>query len=151
VIGKSSIGMPRLSIIIVSFNSHTDLEACLESLTAAPPGVDHEIVVVDNASTDGTPDYLRSRWPGIRLVSSGANVGFARANNIGFRQTFGELVLLLNPDTIVPPAPSTAWSASSTPTPTPPSPAHASSIAAGGPRCLSGRRFPHSGSCGRRC
>jgi GT2 family glycosyltransferase len=99
---ETPVGMPRLSIIIVSFNSHTDLEACLESLTTAPPRVDHEIVVVDNASTDGTPDYLRSRWPGIRLVSSEANVGFARANNIGIRQTFGELVLLLNPDTIVP-------------------------------------------------
>ena len=94
--------MPRLSIIIVSYNSSHDLEACLTSLTRHPPHVDHEVVVVDNASTDGTPEYLRTRWPGIRLIAAGENAGFARANNIAIRQTFGELVLLLNPDTIVP-------------------------------------------------
>src|SRR5687768_17291804 len=95
--------MPRLSIIIVTYNSRADLEACLESLTRQPPQVDHEILIVDNASTDGTPDYLRTRWPGIRLIDAGDNLGFAKANNLGIRQTFGELVLLLNPDTIVPP------------------------------------------------
>jgi GT2 family glycosyltransferase len=103
VIGASDIAMPRLSIIIVSYNSRDDLEGCLQSLTTGPPGIDHEIVVVDNMSTDGTPDYVRTRWPGIRLIDAGGNAGFARANNIGIRQTFGELVLLLNPDTVVPP------------------------------------------------
>ena len=102
MIGESRIGMPRLSIVIVSYNSRADLEGCLQSLTSGPPRIDHEIVVVDNASTDGTADYLRTRWPGIRLIDAGGNAGFARANNIGIRQTFGELVLLLNPDTIVP-------------------------------------------------
>ena len=96
-------GFPRLSIVIVSYNSRVDLEACLQSLTSSPPAIDHEIVVVDNASGDGTPSYLRDRWPGIRLLESRTNVGFASANNLGIRQTFGELVLLLNPDTIVPP------------------------------------------------
>ena len=95
-------GMPRLSIIIVSYNSAADLGGCLHSLTEAPPRVDHEIVVVDNASSDGTAEYLRHRWPGIRLIEAGSNLGFAKANNLGIRQTFGELVLLLNPDTIVP-------------------------------------------------
>lgn len=94
--------MPRLSILIVSYNSKADLEGCLRSLTTPPPQIDHEIVVVDNASTDGTPDYVRERWPGIRLIDAGANVGFAKANNLGVRHTFGELVLLLNPDTVVP-------------------------------------------------
>src|SRR4029453_2811854 len=65
--------------------------------------VDSEIVVVDNASTDGTPAHIRERWPGIRLVQLGANLGFAGATNIGIQQTFGELVLLLNPDTDIPP------------------------------------------------
>jgi GT2 family glycosyltransferase len=96
-------GMPQLSIIIVSYNSASDLEGCLRSLTNVPPRLDHEIVVVDNASTDGTAEYLRNRWPGIRLIEAGANLGFAKANNLGIRQTFGELVLLLNPDTIAPP------------------------------------------------
>ena len=96
-----ALSLPRLSIIIVSYNSSRDLEACLTSLTGNPSQVDHEVVVVDNASDDGTPDYLRTRWPGIRLIEAGENVGFARANNMAIRQTFGELVLLLNPDTIV--------------------------------------------------
>jgi N-acetylglucosaminyl-diphospho-decaprenol L-rhamnosyltransferase len=100
---RPQLGMPRLSIVIVSYNSQADLEGCLQSLTSVPPRVDHEIVVVDNASADGTPAYVRARWPGIRLIEAGANVGFARANNMGITQTFGELVLLLNPDTIVPP------------------------------------------------
>jgi len=94
--------MPRLSIIIVTFNSRGDIDACLRSLTEGIH-VDREVVIVDNASTDGTPAHIRQRWPGIRLIDLGANLGFARATNIGVQQTFGELVLLLNPDTVVPP------------------------------------------------
>jgi GT2 family glycosyltransferase len=92
-----------VSIVIVSYNSRVDLESCLQSLTSSPPAIDHEILVVDNASTDGTPSYVRERWPGIRLLESRNNIGFAGANNLGIRQTVGDLVLLLNPDTIVPP------------------------------------------------
>jgi GT2 family glycosyltransferase len=94
--------MPRLSIIIVTFNSRGDIDACLRSLNDGIL-VDREIVIVDNASTDGTAAHIRERWPGVRLVALGANLGFARATNIGIQQTFGELVLLLNPDTTVPP------------------------------------------------
>jgi N-acetylglucosaminyl-diphospho-decaprenol L-rhamnosyltransferase len=95
--------MPRLSVIIVTYNSVNDLDACLTSLTGnSAPVTDHEIVVVDNASADGTAAYLRDRWPGVRLIEAGRNLGFAAGNNVGIRQTFGELVLLLNPDTIVP-------------------------------------------------
>lgn len=94
--------MPRLSIVIVTFNSTAEIDGCLGSVTGAhAPTVDHEIVVVDNASTDGTPDHIRQQWPGARLLDAGGNRGFAAANNIGIRQTFGELVLLLNPDTVV--------------------------------------------------
>jgi GT2 family glycosyltransferase len=96
------IGMPRLSIVIVSYNARADLERCLESLVTRKPAVDHEIIVVDNASTDDTVAALRSRWPGMRLIEAGGNLGFSRANNIGIRQSFGELVLLLNGDTLVP-------------------------------------------------
>jgi GT2 family glycosyltransferase len=94
--------MPRLSIIIVTFNSRAEIDACLRSLTDGIH-VDREIVVIDNSSTDGTAAHVRERWPGIRLVQLGANLGFARASNIGIQQTFGELVLLLNPDTVVRP------------------------------------------------
>src|SRR5437868_2229955 len=97
--------MPRLSIIIVTYNSRADVLHCLAALTGAgAPHTGHEIVVVDNASPDGTATYLRERWPGIRVIDSGANRGFAAANNIGIRHTSGELVLLLNPDTVVDPA-----------------------------------------------
>src|ERR1041385_4611095 len=90
---SGSPGFPRLSIVIVSYNFRNELEGCLRSLTIDSPSIDHEPVVVDNASTDGTPAYLRERWPGIRLIESGANVGFAAANNIGISKTFGEVIL----------------------------------------------------------
>jgi len=92
-----------LSIIIVSFNTREDLERCLESLHSAPPAAPHEILVVDNGSTDGSIDAVR-RWPGVRLIEVGSNVGFARANNLGIRASRGTNVLLLNSDTVVPPA-----------------------------------------------
>lgn len=94
--------LPRVSIVIVTYNSRAHIDRCLSSLVEHPPGMDHEIVVVDNASTDGTAVDTRQRWTGIRVINAGANLGFARANNLGIRQTHGGLILLLNPDTIVP-------------------------------------------------
>ena len=99
----TSLSMARLSIIIVTYNSTADVEACLASLVQHPPSMDHEIVVIDNASTDGTAAAVRSRWHGVRVIDSADNVGFARANNVGIQQTLGSLILLLNPDTSVPP------------------------------------------------
>jgi N-acetylglucosaminyl-diphospho-decaprenol L-rhamnosyltransferase len=93
--------MTRLAIIIVSYNSRSDLENALRSLTTPPPAVTHEIVVVDNASTDSTPAWVRERWPHIRLIASESNLGFAQANNLGVRSTASDLVLFVNPDTIV--------------------------------------------------
>jgi len=90
-----------LSIVIVSYNARADLERCLDALLAAPPAASHEIVVVDNASTDGSADAARKR-PGVRVVDAGANLGFARANNLGVRATTGTDLLLLNSDAIVP-------------------------------------------------
>ena len=94
--------MARLSIIIVTYNSASQIDGCLASLSANPSSVDHETLIVDNASPDETAAAVRQRWPGVRVIEAGANVGFARANNVGIRQTVGELVLLLNPDTVVP-------------------------------------------------
>ena len=94
--------MPDLSIIIISYNARADLERCLESLHAHAPAIPHEIVVVDNQSTDGSA-AAAGRWPGVKVVEAGGNLGFARANNIGIRATTGAAVLLLNSDTIVPP------------------------------------------------
>lgn len=93
--------MTVLSIIIVSFNARADLERCLASLHTAPAAAPHEILVVDNGSTDGSADAAR-RWPDVTVIDAGANLGFARANNIGIRGSHGANILLLNSDTIVP-------------------------------------------------
>ena len=94
--------MPRLSIVIVTYNSLSQIDACLASLSTHPPSLDHETLVVDNASRDGTAVAVRQRWPHVRVIDQGVNLGFAGASNVGIRQTSGELVLLLNPDTTSP-------------------------------------------------
>lgn len=92
--------MTRLSIIIVSYNAAADLDRCLVSLAAAPTP-DSEVIVVDNASTDGSRD-VAARHVGVRLIALDSNRGFSAANNVGIRASSGELLLLLNSDTIVP-------------------------------------------------
>jgi GT2 family glycosyltransferase len=94
--------MSDLTIVIVSFNARTDLAACLTSLRDRPPALRHEIIVVDNASTDGSADIARA-VPGVKVIALGRNSGFAAANNAGIRAAQGDLLLLLNSDTIVPP------------------------------------------------
>jgi GT2 family glycosyltransferase len=89
-----------VSIIIVSFNARADLAACLRSLTDTPPAVEHEIVVVDNASSDGSVEVTRV-VAGVRPIALVRNLGFAAANNAGIRASRGNLLLLLNSDTIV--------------------------------------------------
>jgi GT2 family glycosyltransferase len=91
-----------LDIVIVSFNGRDDLAACLRSLHDAPPSIPHAIVVVDNASSDGSAEMVRARFPSVAIVENDSNQGFARANNRGIREGRGELVLLLNSDTVVP-------------------------------------------------
>ncbi len=93
--------MNRLAIVVVSFNARADLIACLQSLKAAPPAIPHDIIVVDNASTDGSVDAARAST-GVEVVALERNLGFAAANNVGIRRSTAELVLLLNSDTIVP-------------------------------------------------
>lgn len=94
---------PVLSIIIVSYNTCDDLARTLESIDAAPPSMPFDVTVVDNASSDGSAAMVRARWPRVQTIDAGANLGFARANNLGIRATRSELILLLNSDTIVPP------------------------------------------------
>lgn len=94
--------MNRLSIVIVSFNARADLVHCLLSLKKNPPSMDHEIVVVDNDSTDGSAEAAQT-IPGVAVVRMGRNAGFSAANNAGIRQSSGDLLLLLNSDTLVPP------------------------------------------------
>ena len=91
-----------LSIVIVSYNARADLERCLASLTADPPAMPHDVIVVDNASSDDSVAAVRRGWPEIRVIVQASNGGFAQANNAGIRATEGDLILLLNSDTIVP-------------------------------------------------
>lgn len=93
----------RLSIIIVSYNARDDLTNCLRSLNAAPPAIPHDITVVDNASSDGSADAVREGWPEVQVITLVKNLGFSGGNNVGIRATSGELILLLNSDTSVPP------------------------------------------------
>lgn len=91
----------KLSIVIVNYNVKHLLEQCLRSVQAATTGFDAEIWVVDNASTDGSVDYLRPKFPDVNFIANTDNPGFAKANNQAIRRCRGEYVLLLNPDTIV--------------------------------------------------
>jgi len=92
--------MSRLAIVIVTYNSAADIGRCLDSIPAAARTTTHDVIVVDNASADGTAALVRERWPHVRVLDAGSNLGFARGNNLGIRATDSELVLLLNPDTV---------------------------------------------------
>ena len=92
----------EVSVVIVSYNVRDQLANCLRSVLASA-GVRPEIVVVDNASSDGSSEMLRAEFPQVRLVTNPENRGFATASNQGIRQTLGACVLSLNPDTVVEP------------------------------------------------
>jgi colanic acid biosynthesis glycosyl transferase WcaI len=100
---RLTVPEPRLSIVIVSYNCLTTLTACLESLAADDEAPPTEIIVVDNASDDGTVAAVTERFPGVRLIANHANVGFAHALNQGLEAANGDVLLALNPDTVVPP------------------------------------------------
>ena len=98
-----------LAIIIVSWNVRTLIDRCIATAQAslADSGIDYRIMVVDNASTDGTTVLLRTRYPGVEVIEAGRNLGFAGGNNLALRRLFARndwnarYVLLLNPDTEV--------------------------------------------------
>jgi len=92
---------PLVSVLIVVYNNLDDLEDCLSSvLDSDYPNV--EIIAVDNASTDGSPDFIRQNFPSVKLIEYPLNLGFGEANNRAFRLAKGEFVFLLNPDTYLP-------------------------------------------------
>jgi GT2 family glycosyltransferase len=90
-----------LAVIIVNYNVKYFVEQCLISLQKAMNGINGEVYVVDNASTDGSVEYLIPRFPDVHFIESSDNVGFARANNMAIRQSDSKYVLLINPDTFV--------------------------------------------------
>jgi GT2 family glycosyltransferase len=95
------IQRPSVDVVIVSHNTRDDLANCLASLYAHAPSSLNAVVVVDNASTDGSVAMLRERWPAVRVHALDRNIGFGAANNVALRESRADLVLLLNSDTIV--------------------------------------------------
>ncbi|MBI2400790.1 MAG: glycosyltransferase family 2 protein [Deltaproteobacteria bacterium] len=92
--------MPEMSIIIVSWNAREYLVGCLMSLYEEDlPWA--EIIVVDNGSSDGSPDTIEELFPEVRLIRSDENLGFAKANNIGIMASSGKYVCLINSDVVV--------------------------------------------------
>ena len=91
----------KLSIIIVNYNVCHYLEQCLDSILKSNPAPEMEIWVVDNHSKDDSVETIRKEFPEVKLVALAHNLGFARANNVAIRQSAGEYVLLLNPDTVL--------------------------------------------------
>lgn len=92
----------RLSVIIVNWNTWEDLARCLDCLVPQLTPSD-EVIVVDNASVDGSAGLVRARHPGVRLLEPGRNLCYAEGNNLGIGESSGEALLLLNPDTALPP------------------------------------------------
>jgi GT2 family glycosyltransferase len=90
-----------ISIVIVAWNAKRYLELCLASLEAAPPRRSIEILVVDNASADGTAEMIEEHYPTVKLIKSPENLGFSKGNNVAIRQAQGRYVALVNPDVIV--------------------------------------------------
>jgi GT2 family glycosyltransferase len=93
--------IPRVSVIIVSYNTREMTLACLRSVFEQTAETPIEVVIVDNASSDGSPEAIEAEFPQARLIRSRENLGFARANNLAASVARGDLLLLLNPDTLV--------------------------------------------------
>ena len=89
---------PELSILIISWNCYEDTRLCLESITHSD-AQDYEIVIIDNASSDNTVDYVRSKFPQVNIVVNDRNVGHTKAVNQGLKLVRGNYVLLLDADT----------------------------------------------------
>jgi GT2 family glycosyltransferase len=91
----------KLSVVIVNYNVRELLSECIKSVNTAMTGIDGDIYVVDNNSSDGSVDYIRDHFPDVHVIANSDNQGFAHANNQAIRQTNSDYVLLLNPDTVV--------------------------------------------------
>src|ERR1700758_1199043 len=87
-----------LSVVIVGWNAKHYLQLCLQSLADAPPRRSMEIIVVDNASSDGSAEMTKARFPDVKLIRSEENLGFSKGNNVAIRQCQGRYISLVNPD-----------------------------------------------------
>lgn len=85
-------------MLLVSFNTKGLLDRCFDAIRRSAGSLSYEIIVVDNASRDGSEDYLRQNHPTVKVIQAGANLGFGNANNLGLPEAKGEFLLLLNTD-----------------------------------------------------
>ncbi len=90
-----------LSIIIVNYNVKEFLQNLIHSIEKASLNLNKEIIIVDNASDDGSVEFIREKFPQAILIANQKNLGFGKANNIGLKQASGKYILLINPDTLV--------------------------------------------------
>ncbi|RLT46374.1 MAG: glycosyltransferase, partial [Chloroflexi bacterium] len=90
---------PQLSIIIVTHNSAGVIGACLTSLYRSDPALALEVIVVDNASSDGTANLVQQQFANARVIAANGNIGYAAGNNLGFAAARAPWLLMLNPDT----------------------------------------------------
>ena len=95
--------MPDFSFIVVSWNAQAYLRQCLDSIVADSSGLDVEVIVVDNVSSDGSPEMVEAEYPWVAVVRNDANVGFARANNQGIAVSAAEYLCLVNSDVVIHP------------------------------------------------
>ncbi len=93
--------MPKISVVIVSYNVKYFLRQCIQSVLNTKVNAELEIIVVDNASSDGSADMVRKKFPQLICLSNNENLGFSKANNQGFKIATGDFILILNPDTII--------------------------------------------------
>jgi GT2 family glycosyltransferase len=91
----------KLSIVILCWNDQKVIGDCLRSIFDGTHGVSFEAMVSDNGSTDGSVEFIRKGFPHVRVLENGANLRFAKGNNVGIQASDGEYVLILNPDTIL--------------------------------------------------
>lgn len=91
----------KLSIIILTWNDLKVIGNCLQSIYVSTHAIEFEVIISDNGSTDGSIEYVRKNFPQVNLIENGANLRFAKGNNVGIRASRGEYVLILNPDTII--------------------------------------------------
>ena len=91
----------QLSVIIVNYNVKNLLRDCLFSVQKAAHSIDTEIIVVDNASSDGSLEMLKAEFKELKIIANNQNHGFSKANNQGILEAQGQYILLLNPDTLV--------------------------------------------------
>lgn len=89
---------PAVSVVITVWNAKKYVLECLESLREHCQGVYDEVIVVDNASTDGTPELVAGLFPEFKLIRNSENLGFARANNVGMAECSGDYICLVNSD-----------------------------------------------------